>query len=97
MIECSRQTDGTLTMRVKGKFNFTCYQQFNEAVSGPVPSRYLVDLSATEYMDSSALGMLLLLRDKVEQDSARVKILSGAGQPHEILKLANFQRLFDVV
>jgi anti-anti-sigma regulatory factor len=48
-------------------------------------------------MDSSALGMLLLLRDKVEQDSARVKILSGAGQPHEILKLANFQRLFDVV
>jgi len=97
VIETSKQTDGSVTLRVKGRFNFTCYKQFNDAVAGPAAARYVVDLSGAEYMDSSALGMLLLLRDKVGQDGARVQILSGGGQPHEVLKLANFHRLFNVV
>jgi anti-anti-sigma factor len=97
MIETIKQSDGALTLRVRGRFNFTCYQQFNEAVSGPAAARYVVDLSDADYMDSSALGMLLLLRDKVGLDNSRVQILSGAGQPHDVLKLANFHRLFHVV
>lgn len=97
MIEASKQLDGSLTLKVKGRFNFSCYKQFNDAVAGPVPTLYVVDLSGADYMDSSALGMLLLLRDRVGQDTSRVKILAGAGQPHEVLKLANFHRLFNVV
>lgn len=97
MIESTKQSDGSLTLKVKGRFNFSCYKQFNDAVAGPAAPNYVVDLSGAEYMDSSALGMLLLLRDKVGQDTSRVKILAGAGQPHEVLKLANFHRLFSVV
>ena len=97
MIETSKLADGSVTLRVKGRFNFTCYKQFNDAVAGPAAARYVVDLSGTEYMDSSALGMLLLLRDKVGQDAGRVQIVSGGGQPQEVLKLANFHRLFNVV
>jgi anti-anti-sigma factor len=97
MIETIKQSDGALTLRIRGRFNFTCYQQFNEAVSGPTAARYVVDLSDADYMDSSALGMLLLLRDKVGLDSSRVQILSGGGQPHDVLQLANFHRLFHVV
>ena len=97
MIESTKQSDGSLTLRVKGRFNFSCYKQFNDAVAGPPAPHYVVDLSGAEYMDSSALGMLLLLRDKVGQATRRVKILAGAGQPNEVLKLANFHRLFSVV
>ncbi len=97
MIHATKQTDGSLTLKVSGRFNFTCYKQFNEAVAGPACTKYVVDLSGAEYMDSSALGMLLLLRDKVGQDTARVQIVSGRGQPSEVLKLANFHRLFSVV
>lgn len=96
-IEASKAADGALTLKIKGRFNFSCYKQFNEAVAGPAAARYVVDLSAADYMDSSALGMLLLLRDKVGQETSRVQILSGAGQPSEVLKLANFHRLFQVV
>jgi anti-anti-sigma factor len=96
-IDVSKAADGALTLKVKGRFNFTCYKQFNDAVAGPPAPRYVVDLSGAEYMDSSALGMLLLLRDKVGQDTSRVQILSGGGQPSEVLKLANFHRLFQVV
>lgn len=97
MIESAKQTDGSLTLRIKGRFNFSCYKQFNDAVAGPPAPSYVVDLSGADYMDSSALGMLLLLRDKVGQDTSRVKILAGSGQPHEVLKLANFHKLFNVV
>lgn len=95
MINVKREPDA-LTLRITGKFNFSCYKEFQDAVSGPAPTRYVVDLSTTEYIDSSALGMLLLLREKVGDDAGRVVIRSGAGQPSEVLKLANFQRLFTV-
>jgi HptB-dependent secretion and biofilm anti anti-sigma factor len=97
MIESAKQTDGSLTLKIKGRFNFSCYKQFNDAVAGPAAAHYVVDLSGAEYMDSSALGMLLLLRDKVGQDVSRVKIVAGSGQPNEVLKLANFHKLFNVV
>jgi anti-anti-sigma regulatory factor len=61
-----------------------------------VPTRYVVDLSLTDSIDSSALGMLLLLREKVGDDASRVVIHGGAGRPSEVLRLANFQRLFTV-
>ena len=97
MILTTKATDGSMTLKVSGRFNFSCFKQFNDAVAGPPAARYVVDLSGAEYMDSSALGMLLLLRDKVGQDTSRVQIVSGKGQPSDVLKLANFQRLFSVV
>jgi anti-anti-sigma factor len=97
MIIANKSTDGALTLKVSGQFNFACYKQFTEAVGTAPASRYVVDLSGADYMDSSALGMLLLLRDKVGQDLSRVQIVAGSGQPHEVLKLANFHRLFNVV
>jgi HptB-dependent secretion and biofilm anti anti-sigma factor len=96
MIDVTRGTEGVLTVRITGRFNFTCYKEFQAAVAGPIPNRYVVDLSQAEYLDSSALGMLLLLREKVGEDASRVQIRSGTGQPSEVLKLANFQRLFTV-
>lgn len=96
-IECSKAPDGAVRLKVRGRFNFSCYPQFNEALNGPVAQRYVVDLSGAESMDSSALGMLMVLRDKVGQDASRVQIVSGTGQPSDVLKLANFHRLFRVV
>lgn len=96
-IECSKKPDGGVTLKVRGRFDFGCYQQFNAALAGPAAPRYLVDLSGAESMDSAALGMLMVLRDKVGQDAARVQIVSGTGQPSDVLKLANFHQLFKVV
>ncbi|MDX2012912.1 MAG: STAS domain-containing protein [Myxococcaceae bacterium] len=96
MIDVHREMEGVMTLRISGKFNFSCYKEFQDAVSGPVPTRYVIDLSRADYIDSSALGMLLLLREKVGEDASRVVIRSGSGQPSEVLRLANFQRLFTV-
>lgn len=97
VISSSRSVDGTVTVRVSGRFNFSCYREFHEAIAGPAPSKFVVDLSSAEYLDSSALGMLLVLRERVSDDKARVAIVPGTGQPKQVLQLANFHQLFTLV
>ena len=52
-----------LTITVKGRFDFSAHQDFRNAYeSAPHPmNAYIVDLRDATYLDSSALGMLLLL------------------------------------
>lgn len=89
-------TDGTTTITVFGKFNFGCYQDFHRALSGVAANTYVIDLSETTYVDSAALGMLLLVRERVGDDRRRVTLRVGKGQPAEVLRLANFATLFTI-
>ncbi|MFT3710147.1 MAG: STAS domain-containing protein [Archangium sp.] len=88
---------GTTTLTVDGKFNFGCYQDFHGAIAGVSASQqFVVDLRRATYLDSAALGMLLLLRDRVGADPSRVVLRVGDGQPRDVLQLANFAKLFTI-
>ena len=52
----------------------------------------MVDLSRTSYLDSSALGMLLLLRERC----ADVRVENASDDVRKVLEIANFQRLFEL-
>ena len=82
------------TITIRGKFNFACYDEFHRAIGASARPSYTVDLSQVDYIDSAALGMLLLLRERVKDDRARVVLITGQGQPAEILRLARFDSLF---
>jgi anti-anti-sigma factor len=58
--------------------------------------RYVIDLQHTDYMDSSALGMLLVLREHAGSGSASVAITRCKPEVRKILQIANFERLFDI-
>jgi anti-anti-sigma factor len=47
-------------------------------------------------MDSSALGMLLLLREHVDGVRERVRIINCNTEIRKILEIANFDKLFDI-
>ena len=59
-----------LTIAISGRFDFNAHQAFRDAYQRQdvSPQRYVVNLQGTTYMDSSALGMLLLLRDHAGGD-----------------------------
>lgn len=79
---------------VSGRFDFSCRGDFRAAYSGaPTGTSFLIDMNEVEYVDSAALGMLLLLRDHAG-DASRVSITGASGQPEQVLKIANFHRLF---
>jgi len=81
---------------IVGRFDFSCHQDFRKAYEsiGPVPECQ-VDLKDTEYIDSSALGMLLLLREAYPDTV--VKIQNATPSVKKILQIANFGSLFKIV
>jgi anti-anti-sigma factor len=91
--------DGSVcTIRVSGQFNFNVYQQFRDAYRdvGAEDKRFVIDLAGTDYMDSSALGMLLLLREFAGGERADIEITSCRPEIRKIFRIANFERLFRI-
>lgn len=82
----------------QGRFDFGSHQAFRDAYERfyKVPEIYVVDLKETTYMDSSALGMLLLLRDHAGGDNAEVQVVNANSDVRKILAISNFDKLFDL-
>jgi anti-anti-sigma factor len=86
----------TLTIAIDGRFDFSAHQEFRksyEQVAKPV-SAYVLEMGKTTYLDSSALGMLLLLRDHAGGDNANISIVHCSEDVKKILTISNFQQLF---
>ena len=98
-IQASMSADSQiLTINVKGRFDFGAHQEFRSAYerSGLTPRQYVVDLQETDYIDSSALGMLLLLRDHAGGDSADIRIVHCNPDVRKVLSISNFEQLFSI-
>ncbi|HCA23773.1 MAG TPA: anti-anti-sigma factor [Pseudomonas sp.] len=98
-IQASMSADSQiLTINVKGRFDFGAHQEFRSAYerSGLTPRQYVVDLHETDYIDSSALGMLLLLRDHAGGDSADIRIVHCNPDVRKVLSISNFEQLFSI-
>ena len=98
-VESDVSLDGKkLTIVVKGRFDFGSHQTFRDAYARfyKVPESYVVDLKETTYMDSSALGMLLLLRDHAGGDQSEVRVVNSNSDVRKILAISNFDKLFDI-
>jgi anti-anti-sigma factor len=87
-----------LTINVEGRFDFSVHQDFRNAYEDleMSPDSYSVDMRETTYLDSSALGMLLLLRDHAGGDEASIKITNCNDDVRKILVISNFGRLFNI-
>lgn len=90
------ERDNTITLHVSGKFDFRMVKEFHRVLER-TPQTWIVDLADAEYVDSSALGLLLLLREQVHGNTQRVQLRGLRGQPREVLLMARFDRLFKLV
>jgi anti-anti-sigma factor len=98
-IWASASQDGrSLTINIEGRFDFSAHQDFRESYekTDAEPDEYCVDMKQTSYLDSSALGMLLLLRDHAGGDSAKIKITNCNTDVRKILTISNFEQLFTI-
>jgi len=92
--------DGTVTIVLPEKFNFDSHTIFrNSYADYPVGRKFILDFSRVAYIDSSALGMLLLMKEHVsgiEKKSNNISFIGCMSKVAEIFKIANFNRLFEI-
>ena len=87
-----------ITISIEDRFDFSLHQLFRDSYAGETANGavFTLDLSKTSYMDSSALGMILLLKDHAEKLSGNVVIKSPSESVAKILEIAQFHRLLTI-
>jgi len=97
-----RQTvDGSIaTLHLEGRFDFHSHREFRAASDAVMQAAgvrdIIVNFSKVDYLDSSALGMLLLLREKAEAAGKKVSLAGLQGTAKQVLEVANFGRIFTI-
>ena len=83
-----------------GRFDFNTHREFRGAYEPLMAEAgiksVVVDFTNVDYLDSSALGMLLMLRDKMGGVGKEISLSCVRGNVKQVLDIANFGKLFQI-
>lgn len=86
------------TLALNGRFDFHTHRDFRsayeQALGDSATREVVIDLGGVDYLDSSALGMLLLLRERAESMGKTVSLTRMQGTVKQVLDVANFDKIF---
>lgn len=86
------------TLKLTGRFDFSAHRDFRHGYQPLLDDKGLreivLDFEEVEYVDSSALGMLLLLKEKAAAAGKSVVLANCSGFVMEVFQVVNFQQLF---
>lgn len=89
------------TIRLPDRFDYSYHRQFGESyqqyLGSQTVSELVLDFSQVGYLDSSALGMIVLLQKKCGNEGKKVKIKGARGTTLEILRMANMQNIIEFI
>ena len=87
-----------LVISIKGKFDFSLVQEFRQAYShvGDEQPLIIIDLRETEYLDSSALGMLLNMRKSLGNTVKGIQLINARPDVQRILDISRFDKMFTI-
>lgn len=87
-------------LKLDGRFDFNVSREFQNSYDSIFKQGGVefidLDLSGVNYLDSSALGMLLLLRESAEPYEIKLALVNSRGPVRQILEVANFHKLFEL-
>lgn len=83
--------DGSLTFEDHNNF-----RQLIEKIDSTGKNQCVLNMLKVTYLDSAALGMLLLLRERLHKRGVEITISKAGGQVSKILSLSNFGQLFTI-
>lgn len=88
---CQLKLDGTFTFGDNSKF-----RQILNTLRETTASDVTMDLSGLKFIDSAALGMLLLLHDEAGKKGLKITLAGATGQIRKMLQLSNFEQIFTI-
>ncbi len=93
------QAGDILQVLIEGRMTHADHRQFRDIlarVNETQPRRVVFDLSHVDFVDSSALGMLLSVRDACVQQSRTIVLKNPTGQVEKLTKIAKLHKYFEV-
>ena len=91
---------GTAKVVLPRNFDANTQPEFRQVYSHALDAQGVtsieLDFSAVAYVDSSALGNLLLLRERVNKSKQTVCLVHCGDAVMDTLSTASFQRVFDI-
>ena len=91
-------TNNRAALHLNGRFDFAAHKEFRGAceqmLATPNLEEIEIDLRGVDYLDSSALGMLLLLKERAGKTGGKVRLSHCQPSVRQILDIANFGKLF---
>ena len=92
--------DAIAVIRLPNRFDFSHHKLFSqhteEAFARNEVKAIEVDFSQVQYLDSSALGMLVLLAKKSSGQNVSVSIKGAQGTALDIIMMANLNKLYSI-
>jgi anti-sigma B factor antagonist len=88
--------EGVAVLQPQGRLTMVTAPQLRQVVAETVTSgrlRFVVDLSATEFLDSSGLGALIAGLKTARKAGGDLRIACLGPQPATVLKLTNLDRV----
>jgi anti-anti-sigma factor len=93
--------NGRAVIGLAGRFSFSANGEFrrccDSALQAILVRELEIDFADVQYLDSSALGMLLMLRERAEGVRKRVVLSNCRGVVKQVLDIANFAKLFRIL
>lgn len=86
-------------VKLSGQLTFADAKKFKEILdlaSDTQIKNISLDFASVTFIDSSGMGMLLLLRDECMNKSVNLNILAPQGQVEKIFKISKFYELFSI-
>lgn len=85
-------------INVSGHFDFSVQKEFRDAYRDcdQPGMKFNVVLSKVEYMDSAALGMLMVLKKHADSNTGQVILKSPSAVINKILLTSKFDKLFTI-
>ena len=88
---------GTYDLTLSGKFTFSDHTEFRsvlDTIAEDEVQKIVLHMAGVEFVDSAALGMLLLARDVAEKHHKHITIEGPTGQVKKMFEMARFSTLF---
>jgi HptB-dependent secretion and biofilm anti anti-sigma factor len=88
------------TIVLNGRFDFSTHSEFSNCYSSAIVngnvSEVDVELGNVEYLDSAALGMLLLLSERAKIANKSVALVNPNEMVAQVLERVKFGRIFAI-
>jgi anti-anti-sigma factor len=92
--------DRLARIAMSGHFNFQAHRDFKKSyaplLGDATVNEIWVEMSKVDYLDISALGMLMLLNERAKAVNKPVALISTCGMVLRALEMANFSKTFNI-